>query len=187
MLEAVFSGFPSDQSLQVGRVQECCSHSGLETRGIRPFEVSLNGEMLLIPTRIYCGQKELLDLMDSVGDDRAVVACVGTRHHDGFLRERCLEEVLSSSASYTIPYIYQLLGEYVVSISAKIVAHLASGNIEQFRRFAAENPSFAERTRQRARSYWQAYYRTDYPDLTAFPSYVALSMIDTLLPLESSA
>jgi hypothetical protein len=91
------------------------------------------------------------------------VYCFYSRHHDGFVRERCLKEFIASNNSYTAPYILQLLGEYVVEIIEVIYQNREGINTENLVSYIAENPDHYEKTRQRVYSYWDCFYRRVYP------------------------
>jgi hypothetical protein len=48
-----------------------------------------------------------------------MLLCLGTRHHDGFVRQECVSRLLErhhgwAIPCWAIPYIVQLLGEYVM-------------------------------------------------------------------------
>jgi hypothetical protein len=43
---------------------------------------------------------------------------------------------------------------------------------------AAENPGFFELTRQRAISYWNEYYRHDFPSRDDYPGLAALALVE---------
>lgn len=68
----------------------------------------------------------------------------------------------------------QLLGEYVVEIARVINDALPGMDIAPYQRFLADNPRYLATTQRRVISYWSCYYRAAYPDLKAYPPYVAL-------------
>ena len=111
---------------------------------------------------------------------RLVLACIYTRHHDGFVRHDRLSHVLGSGELWTAPFILRLIGEYVVEIVISIAGALAAdpGIRHSCVQVAAENPDFIELTRQRAVSYWDCYYRRQYPRLGSYPGMEALHLID---------
>jgi hypothetical protein len=43
--------------------------------------------------------------------------------------------------------------------------------------FARNNPHFMTLTRERARSYWAAHYRCDWPAMQEYPALIALDSI----------
>jgi hypothetical protein len=75
-----------------------------------------------------------------------------------------------------IPYVIQLAAEYVIEITAAIRAaftRLAAGSPHRtaYARFAAENPAFIARASARAISYWNEYYRRQYPSVASYPGH----------------
>ena len=74
-----------------------------------------------------------------------------------------------------VPYVVQLLGEYVVEISSLILDRLtaqSSFSWPSYREFVGANGGFMALTEQRAVSYWSCYYRhafarAEYPALVA--------------------
>lgn len=133
------------------------------------YDVALNGERLEIPVRLYFPPSIL-----SSPDADGLLLCLGTRHHDGFLRQRCVAQLLERGDEFAVPYIVQLLGEYVVEIARVINDALASMDITPYQRFFAENPRYLATTERRVISYWSCYYRAAYCDLKTYPPYLAL-------------
>lgn len=133
------------------------------------YDVTLNGELLEIPVRLYFPASIL-----SGPDDDTLLLCLGTRHHDGFLRQKCVTQLLERGDEFAVPYIVQLLGEYVVEIARVINNALPGIDIAPYRRFLAGNPRYLATTRRRVISYWSCYYRAAYPDIGTYPAYIAL-------------
>ncbi|MEI2279417.1 hypothetical protein OHC50_18330 [Paenarthrobacter ilicis] len=101
-----------------------------------------------------------------------------TRSADGRIRQKALRKLLQEDAPWTIPYVIQLCGEYVVEIAADVLQFLTTDLpkspklLQSYRQFIADNPTFVKLTEQRALSYWNAYdrwrfARDDYPQLAA--------------------
>ena len=126
------------------------------------FSVTIEGSFVTVPYRIY--NPEPRD--DGAANDtqRSLLDCLYTRHHDGFARQRHLRSILKRQDYWAVPFVVQLLGEYVLAIvediEAWIQAHVQEPTVRhQLGRFAHENPAFMDLTQQRALSYWDAYYR----------------------------
>jgi hypothetical protein len=86
----------------------------------QPFQVDVQGETVAIPYRLY---------NDEPGDDarnqlsptqQTMLRCLYTRHHDGLVRQRHLEQVIGVWEPWVIPFVVQLVGEYVVEIQIAI-------------------------------------------------------------------
>ncbi|MER7609665.1 hypothetical protein [Nocardioides sp. NPDC127503] len=153
-----------------------------ETNNAEWPEVTIHGEHLEIPNRIYnvfpAGAFERL-----TPPSRAAAGCIYTRHPDGRTRQRALGLALSADMDWCAPFVVQLLGEYVVEICIDIEEFLADGamtypNVARgLQHFAGSNPAFIALTRARATSYWSEYYRTDFPHINTYPAIRALDQI----------
>lgn len=159
----------------------------LQESNKRPWpSIKFQGETLAIPDRIYNGfpSREVESLSPA---SRAAAGCIYTRHHDGQIRQRALDLVLSHDAAWSAPFVVALLGEYVVEICVDIERFLRSrldGFPETARgleQFANSNPTFMELTRTRAVSYWAEYYRLDFLQIETYPALRALDVIEGAL------
>jgi hypothetical protein len=140
----------------------------------REFAVWVDGEELVLPYRIYYAEPDPGAVTKLAPRAQLVLRCLYTRHHDGHTRQRSLEQVVATPDPWIVPYVVQLLGEYVIEIIKVIEASLpelavpGSPQRTLYGRFAADNPAFINLTAARATSYWNAYYRryrspADYP------------------------
>jgi hypothetical protein len=124
--------------------------------------ITLGGEPVRIPHRVYFDEPhESLALSES---ERLVRACLFSRHHNGFVRARQVTWLLQAEAAWVVPYVVQLLGEYVVEIAEVIEAHLGGLSRHLYAEFCRENPSFVALAQTRAMSYWNCYYRFPWHD-----------------------
>jgi hypothetical protein len=134
------------------------------------FKVKVDQETLEIPYRLYYnGQLLRLKLHTSYGVKKLVLACLGTRHHDGYLRQQCLGYLLRSDACWVIPYIVQLAGEYVVEIADEVVEGILSCDSSFIAEFTKQNPDYLATFSRRVTSYWNEYYRRAYPCRDDYP------------------
>jgi hypothetical protein len=149
----------------------------------RGFTVWVDGEELVLPSRIYNAEPEPGAVDRLAPRAQLVLRCLYTRHHDGYLRQRNLEQVVRASDAWVVPYVVQLVGEYVVQIIEVIAAALpqltvpGSQQRALYGRFAAENAAFIDLTAARVASYWDAYYRGWYRSLNDYPG---RALIDAL-------
>ncbi|NEX92905.1 hypothetical protein [Caulobacter sp. 17J65-9] len=120
------------------------------------FDVSVAGRPVSIPERLYvdAGRLPRPSRVES-----GVLACLLTRHHDGYVRQRALDSVLASQAPWAAPFIVRLIGEYVVEILDEIEAAFEREVSQPVREFVAENPEFVRLTKARVESYWDCYHR----------------------------
>ena len=98
-----------------------------------------------------------------------IALCLGTRHHDGHLREACVRQLLQQQRAWTVPFVVHLCGEYVLQIVEVIGAALPAWNGEALARYLRENPAYVATLERRAVSYWNCYYRAQYPVWDAYP------------------
>lgn len=147
----------------------------------RGFALSVNGERLLLPYRIYCTHEAIrIAVQASHGEQHALALCLASRHWDGQLREEYLHQLMAVDRPWVIPFVVQLLGEYVIEIVERVAANLAQLNAAQLAAFAADNPGFMATTRRRAVSYWNCYHRRRYPSLSDYPAVLALDAIERM-------
>jgi hypothetical protein len=145
------------------------------------FRIWVDGEELAVPERIYHAEPGPGMVESLAPRAQLVLRCLYTRHHEGFVRQRNLERVVSAPDAWVVPYVVRLVGEYIVEIIEVIAAGLpqltvpGSPQRALYGRFAADNPAFIDLTAARVTSYWDEYYRrgghpkkryrsvTDYP------------------------
>jgi hypothetical protein len=121
------------------------------------FRLACGNDALSIPSRIYQDEAELRAL--HAGHSEALDAVL-TRHHDGFVRARALARILAGApATWTLPFIIALVGEYVVEILQQIDDGFVRFDPNALARFVNDNPAFLTLLRQRVASYWDCYYR----------------------------
>ena len=138
-------------------------------RPLSCFAVRLDGERLFIPERVYYAPHALMAAAQLEGSAGLVALCMGTRHHDGFVRERCLRRLLDAQESWIIPFVVRLTGEYVAQIVALIEERLPSLDAAAYGSFLRENPGFLATTERRVISYWYAYREAGYRERGAEP------------------
>lgn len=141
----------------------------------RTQRVLVQGEDVELPARIYNPElhRDAMQVLTSV--QRLVTACIYSRHHDGYVRQASCAALLPAREPWVVPYVVQLLGEYVVEISNMILDGLTAQSAfgwSSYQDFAGANQAFIALTEQRAISYWSCYYRqafsrSDYPALRA--------------------
>jgi hypothetical protein len=147
------------------------------------FDVEVAGERLTIPDRIY--QTEDPDRYeDWPANQRLMADCLYTRHHDGRVRERHARLIVENLSPWVVPFVVHLVGEYVLEIVLAIderLTDIATANSAQQRAygaFAAANPRFLVLTRARVVSYWDCYYRRQFPLLVDYPPHRLITAIE---------
>jgi hypothetical protein len=165
-----------------GPVQRVVARLPVSPFDLGTFAVRVDGEELQIPQRIY--PEPPVDVAASFeGLERDVFACLYTRHHDGYVRQRHLRTIINLTHSWVAPFVVQLVGEYVVEILVDIQAGLSdldrvgSDQHAQYGRFARDNAAFIDLTAQRATSYWNCYYRQHFPNRADYPGFALIESL----------
>jgi hypothetical protein len=123
-------------------------------------EISLNvvGEIVSLPFRLY-HDPALINTDGLTGLQKEIVDCLLTRHYDGSVRQVHLAQIIRSKNVWTLPFVVQLLGEYVIEILRLIHENLSVLDALVYSQFLRANPEFLAITQQRVVSYWNCYYR----------------------------
>lgn len=106
------------------------------------FEVQFKQDKLDIPYRTYVETPSMIELASLSNKEPLVFSCFMTRHHDGYIREHYLKNVIKSSEAWIIPYISQLVGEYVIEILFEINSNLDKIERVKYIEFFKDNPDF---------------------------------------------
>lgn len=142
-------------------------------------QVTLGGEHLHIPARQYFLRPDVTagPLSDEA---QAILACFYTRHHDGYVREKYLRQIVCTPFPWVAPYVVQLLGEYVLELILVIHANLDTLPRTVYSDFIRENPAFMALTRSRATSYWNCYHRGIKPQYRRVQDYPAMTVLNQM-------
>jgi hypothetical protein len=144
--------------------------------------IVVDGDEVRIPYRHY------QEPSAEVSEPRAEIVRQAwlTRSSRGRLRQLALRTLFEAPASWHVPFVLQLCGEYVIEIGRDVAVYASSAlprdlpMIAAYRQFWRENPDFVALTYARVGSYWGAYYRGTLM-LAEYPPYVALGRIETLI------
>lgn len=162
-------GFPSELQPPARKIIASVAAGELRSPS-SAFGVNVEHEALRIPYRLYYSPELLRwKLCTSYGVKKLILACLGTRHYDGYLRQQCLGYLLRSEVSWTIPYIVQLAGEYVIEIVDDVAAGIRSCEISAITAFTNQNPDYVATLERRVISYWNEYHRRAYPSRSDYP------------------
>jgi hypothetical protein len=141
------------------------------------FAVRVDREELVIPYRIHAEDVDTASVDGLAGIRSDVLACLYTRHHDGYVRQRSLRAIIERTHPWVAPFVVQLIGEYVVEILLDIQSGLSDLDVEgsdhriQYGTFVRENAAFFDLTSQHVMSYWDCYYRASRSISTSPPLY----------------
>jgi hypothetical protein len=140
--------------------------------------VQLDKEVLNIPYRLYFNEPEKEDEAKLTDTQKTILNCIYLRHHNGHLRESRLRKLLDKNDYWIIPFTFQLLGEYVLEILEVLDKHINDINIDNYQRFAKENPKYWQQTESRMISYWNEYYRR--PKFPILKNYLGQQMVNRI-------
>lgn len=141
------------------------------------FCVRLNAADLCIPWRVYkhYGTSSSASCLDNF-----IHICLNSRHHCGFTRQDYLKQLLKINHPCVVPFVLQLISEYVVEIIQDILNSWQHLSHNDYSSFLMENQRYFATLKRRVISYWDCYYRWDYPDIKQYPGYLLSEKLDCL-------
>ena len=130
-----------------------------------------------MPYRIYLNEP-VEDKLAALSERQQVILhCLYLRHHDGYIRQKHLEQLIGRTEAFVCPFTVQLLGEYVVEILLVLEKLITSADLTDYAEFLDSNRFYWKQTQSRMVSYWNEYYRADFPRLQ---DYVGKRLADRL-------
>lgn len=171
--------FPPTEQLIVERAVEALSPLVDDNYRLDCTDTAWVGDAVVqIPARIHFAEPPLgpLDLKEEV---QLAADCLISRSTDGYLRQAALRRILGATQRWVVPFVLLPAGEYVVEITADLVAALPTLDRAVYADFIRENRPLLRLLRQRAISYWNCYYRRDYWDRSRYPALVLLCEIES--------
>lgn len=139
-------------------------------------EILLDGERLSIPKRIYFDEPDAFDRLNEL--QKTILNCIYSRHHNGYIRQKRLNSLPAKNHYFIVPYVFELLGEYIIEIINDIDSYIDKTNIHLFRKFISENEDYSALIKNKMTSYWNEYYR--FGDNRNFKEYVGTRIFDRL-------
>ena len=125
------------------------------------FSVCVGDEVVSIPYRIYY-DPPVLQTIKLTGLESELLDCLFTRHHDGFVRQKHLAQIIRSRDIWIPCFVVQLVGEYVIEILRVIQENLPYLETSIYAGFVRANPEFLALTaEQRVISYRHCYYSSN--------------------------
>lgn len=135
------------------------------------------GQMIAIPERLHF--VGLSTGSDSLSSLNPASRCLITRATDGRLRQQAARSVINDQSAWVAPFVLMLLGEYVIEIVEDIRDALPTLDRSVYSNLVRENRQNVQRLRAKATSYWDAYYRRQYPQKRHYPGLKALHEMET--------
>ena len=183
----ILNAFPADLSSDVEKVIEYLLDKKFDVHPTVEQSIILNGESLSIPCRVYFDKphettgKRLTELQQNI------LNCLYLRHHNGYIRQARLELLMGKTDYFIVPYVFQLLGEYVKEILPLIDNYIDERTIELFVKFILENPKYWQQTECRMISYWNEYYRREFRNLHQYIGYKIVKKLKMQIPPASAS
>ena len=98
-----------------------------------------------------------------------------TRHHDGYQREYWGRILCGHPVDWSVPFVVDLLGDYVFQILRMLNNNLGEAWESPMRRLSEENVEFQERLNHRILNYWNEHYRWYPPNIRRLRDYPAFA------------
>jgi len=161
---------------------EITRHDGTTNKAINlihenELNIKLKNESLTIPYRLYFNEPnpELEKTLTEKQKD--ILNCIFLRHHNGYLREKRLNLLSKNSEKWTIPFVVQLIGEYVYELLPIIDKNINENTLDFYAEFRDKNPKYWQQTESRMISYWNIYYRYKFPKLKEYLGFEIVNRI----------
>jgi hypothetical protein len=138
--------------------------------------VSLNGEALQIPYRVYFNEPNPVIEASMTETQKMILNCLLLRHHNGFVREKRLRMLADKTETFIIPFTIELLGEYVLEIIEVLPQHI-NKNFEGYGDYIKENPARWNKIWNRIISYWDLRHKIAFPKWHSYPGYHILQIL----------
>ena len=132
------------------------------------LNLRLGNKTLTIPYRVYFDEPNPELEKNLTDKQKDILNCIYLRHHNGYLREKRLNLLSNNSGKWTIPFVIQLIGEYVYELLPIIDKKINENTLDFYAEFREENPKYYQQTESRMISYWNEYYRHKFPKLKEY-------------------
>lgn len=141
------------------------------------LNIEFNNETLIIPSRLYFNEPNPELEKSLTNKQKDILNCIYLRHHNGYLREKRLNLISDNSEKWTVPFIIQLIGEYVYELLPIIYKKIDKNTLDYYVDFIVENPKYWQQTESRMISYWNEYYRYKFPKLKDYLGFEIVNRI----------
>jgi hypothetical protein len=179
VLDSMLASFPSELKKDIHIIVEKVSFQ-TESNPIGCFEVVVGNDSLNIPERIYYETPKSEEMNPLTITQRLILNCFYSRHYNGYLREECLKNIISFDLPWVVPYVIRLMGEYVTEILDIIEGNTIFLDRDMYKTFLLNNPKFTNTTKSRIISYWDCYFRKDFPNIEGYAGSNLLKFLNKL-------
>ena len=141
-------------------------------------EIKLHSETIVLTGRIFFNEPKPEFENNLTDTQKQILNCIYTRHFDGYIRERRLNNLWNIDHEWILPFKLQLLGEFVIEILFELDKHITEKNIKIYKRLTLDNKKYWQQTKSRMVSWWDANYRqTKYKELNDYIGYKIMKRI----------
>lgn len=134
---SIIKGFPKYLKSDVRVV---LSHIGKMKYDKKSITYIIEGQSINMPISIFNLEVPADNLRELTKRQRLILHCVYSRHHDGYIREKHMKNILASDyEEWAIPYIVKISEEHVVEIVQLVYDQLRESDISRIRQFCANN------------------------------------------------
>ena len=155
---AILGGFPSLMSEDVELALRHIGKSKHKVHCDHSYSSFSDSHKVKIPYRVYFPPVSPQNIKRLPELQRAIVASIMSRHHDGLQREIWIRELCQYPAGWAVPYIAYALGDYVVEVVSAIEVSMSLAWIELFHSFKTDLYIDSFSLSQRIFTYWAIYY-----------------------------
>jgi hypothetical protein len=141
------------------------------------LDLILDNETLTVPYRLYFDEPNSELEKTLTGIQKDILNCIYLRHHNGNLREKRLNLLSDNLEKWTVPFIIQLIGEYVYELLPIIDKKINENTLDFYAEFRDENPKYWLQTENRMTSYWNVYYRHKFPKMKEYLGFIIIERI----------
>jgi hypothetical protein len=176
--QKILNAFPTDIQQEVESVIDFLLDKNFDIHPTIEQDIILKGQKLIIPGRVYFDEP-----IDTTGSaltemQQTILNCIYLRHYNGFVRQTRLEKLIDKTDFFVTPFVFQLLGEYVIEILFVVDRHINEQTIDNYIKFINENKKYWQQTESRMISYWNEYYRR--PQFRKLNDYIGKQIVDRL-------
>lgn len=179
-LKIITNSFPKDLKsdvLEVFKIIPLETKYKFDLISLDSYEIIVENEKLKIPVRIYFNEPKEQNEKQLTDRQKDILNCLYTRHDNGYVREKRLKKLSEKPEKWKIPFLVQLLGEYIYELLPIIDKKVNNDTLEFYREFKTENPKYWQQTESRIASYWNEYYRYKFPKLK---DYLGIEIINRI-------
>ena len=130
--------------------------------------IQFDDELLTFPCRLYFNEPDKESESKLTELQKTILSCIYLRHHNGYLRQRRLENLIDKSENWVTPFKLHMLGEYVFEILQVLDNQIDDKSVASYTKLISENPKYWQQIESRMISYWNEYYRWKFPKLKKY-------------------